>query len=176
MVSRRHPFALLALLVCAAGPVGRATAQQAYELTDLGTLGGTTTTGFAINSSGQVVGSSTTSGNAATHAFLYSGGVMSDLGTLGGTTSEAFAINDPGQVVGYATTGAGSAHAALWANGAPTDLGTAGTGSSYAYGINTAGTVVGAVGGPRNPPLNYQYCDQAQQAAVWSGGAVTILP
>jgi probable HAF family extracellular repeat protein len=149
---------------------------QTYQVTDVGTLGGTTTTGFAINSSGQVVGSSTTSGNAATHAFLYTGGVITDLGTLGGDTSEAFAINDAGTIVGYASTAANADHGALWTNGSITDIGTAGTASSYAYSINSAGTVVGAVGGSREPPLSYQSCDLGGSPAVWSGGSVTILP
>jgi hypothetical protein len=37
----------------------RASAQQAYEATDLGTVGGKTSTGFGINDNDQVVGSST---------------------------------------------------------------------------------------------------------------------
>jgi probable HAF family extracellular repeat protein len=51
-------------------------------MTDLGTLGGTTSAANGLNAVGQVVGlSATTSGDQ--HAFLYSGGIMTDLGTLG---------------------------------------------------------------------------------------------
>ncbi|HEV7611166.1 MAG TPA: choice-of-anchor D domain-containing protein [Steroidobacteraceae bacterium] len=54
--------------------------------TNLGTLdGGTHSTGYAINATGQIVGSSDFAGGATTHAFLYNGG-MNDLNTLIGAT------------------------------------------------------------------------------------------
>ena len=152
-----------------------AISAQTYKLTDLGTLGGTSATVYAVNSAGQAVGSSTLAGNTATHAFLYSNGVMTDLGTLGGTTSEAFGINDAGDVVGYSITANGDAHAALWAQGGVSDLGTAGTSSSYAYGLNSLGQIVGAVGGARNPPTSYVFCDNGT-AVSWSAGVATLLP
>jgi len=168
MVSRRHPFALLALFVCAVCPVDRTAAQQAFELTDLGTLGGTTSTGVGINAAGQVVGSSTTAGDAATHAFLYKSGVMTDLGTLGGATSEARAINDAGTIVGTASTAANAGHAVLWANGSIMDLDPNGTTGSNGFDINNSGQVVG-VTGSADPNNTYGV------ATLWSGGTVTTL-
>ena len=50
---------------------------------DLGTLGGTSSVGVAINASGQVTGYADTAGGD-THAFLWDGTRMQDLGTLGG--------------------------------------------------------------------------------------------
>jgi probable HAF family extracellular repeat protein len=66
-----------------------------YVVTDLGTLGGTSSAAFSINDSGQITGGSDTSGQI-THAFFYSGGSMSVLGT----TAEARAINNSDQIAG----------------------------------------------------------------------------
>lgn len=53
---------------------------------NLGTLpGGKNSTGYAINATGQVVGSSDFTGSTATHAFFYNG-VMTDLNALVGLT------------------------------------------------------------------------------------------
>src|SRR5437660_1586784 len=77
-----------------------------YSVTDLGTLGGTSSEADGINSRGQVVGRSSTnlSGVAIGHAFLFSRGTMTDLGTLGGSNSSAFGVNNYGQVVGFGNT------------------------------------------------------------------------
>src|SRR4051812_43738035 len=71
-----------------------------YTITDLGTLGGASSSASALNDQGQVVGTSLTASGQA-HAFLYSGGVMADLGTLAGQNySRAQDINNAGNVVG----------------------------------------------------------------------------
>jgi probable HAF family extracellular repeat protein len=145
------------LAVLAATAALPLAAQQAYELTDLGTLGGSTATGAAINSSGQVVGSSSTAGDTTTHAFLYSGGTMSDLGTLGGASSGAAGINDSGAIVGSAATASGPTHATLWNGAAATDLDAGDTGSSSANGIDNVGEVAGQIG---------------TTATIWPGGSL----
>jgi probable HAF family extracellular repeat protein len=74
---------------------------QGYSITELGTLGGTSSEAAAVNNLGEIVGTSTTA-TAASHAFLYRNGLMFDLGTLpGGNASYATAINDRGEIVGY---------------------------------------------------------------------------
>src|SRR5439155_19284580 len=85
-------------------------------MTDLGTLGGTNSRGYGINSNGQVVGRSDTRTGDAYHAYLYSGGTMSDLDTRPGTNySVAIEINDSGQIAGYALFG--FKHAVLFSSG-----------------------------------------------------------
>jgi probable HAF family extracellular repeat protein len=72
---------------------------------DLGTLGGTSGYGSAINSQGDVVGTAQTA-SSQSHAFLYSNGAMKDLGVLpGDLSSAAVSINNLGQVVGTSSSG-----------------------------------------------------------------------
>src|ERR1700687_4386407 len=90
-------------LLLACSSMAASAGAQTFVGTNLGTLGGTISVANALNVSGQVVGYSTTAGDAATHAFSWTpGGAMVDLGTLGGTTSAAAAVNVMGEVVGFA--------------------------------------------------------------------------
>jgi probable HAF family extracellular repeat protein len=76
----------------------------AYEIIDLGTLGGSYSYAYDINNSGQIVGYATNSSNVQ-RAFLYANGTMQDLGTLKANnsgSSVAQGINDQGQIVGVA--------------------------------------------------------------------------
>jgi probable HAF family extracellular repeat protein len=77
------------------------------HMQDLGTLGGTNSVAYGINSRGQVVGDSTLiSGFHQPHyAFLYSGGRMQDLNNLlvsnpGWILTTARGINDASQIAG----------------------------------------------------------------------------
>jgi probable HAF family extracellular repeat protein len=107
-----------------------------------------------INDLGQVIGWAASAPGVveqivgATHAVLWSEGLVVDLGTLGGTTSRAYGINDRAQIVGTARTADGSEHAFLWQDGAITDLNDllapdSGWTLSIAFGIDQQGRIVG---------------------------------
>ena len=118
-------------------------------MVDLGTLpGGSDSYAYAVNGSGQVVGSADSDSQYTQHAFSWTAlGGMVDLGTLpGGTYSDASAVNDSGQVVGSADIAGGVTHAFSWtAAGGMVDLGTLPGGSySSAVAVNGSGLVVGS--------------------------------
>lgn len=117
-----------------------AEATPVYTITDLGTLGGTATTPYAINIYGQITGQSTMAGNTTYHAFLYSEGIMIDIGTMDGSFSEGRAINASGQITGSAGT---LIHAFSYSDGVMKDLGTLGGRSSWGEGINASGQITG---------------------------------
>src|SRR5262249_14025294 len=121
--SRFAPLVICIVVVFFGASTLHATINVPYQVTSLGTLGGTFVVPRDINMSGQVVGYSTLAGDNAQHAFLYDG-VMHDLGTLGGIYSDADGINAAGQVTGAATRNDGTslAHAYLY-DGQMHDLG-----------------------------------------------------
>lgn len=117
---------------------------QGGTMTDLGTLGGVISQGFAINGSGQVVGASYTGGNLQLNGFFYTGGNLLNLGTLGGTYSSANLINDAGQVAGVSLLpNATDTTAFFYSQGVMTSLGTLGGTYSAPFSLNNLGQVVG---------------------------------
>lgn len=76
-----------------------------YSMIDLGTLGGTSSVAYSVNSKGWVAGAASLPGNTAQHAVLWRMGRKTDLGTLGGPNSTAyFPLNDRGEVSGFSDT------------------------------------------------------------------------
>ncbi|HEV2045673.1 MAG TPA: hypothetical protein VGQ95_03655, partial [Chthoniobacterales bacterium] len=100
-------------------------APLSYTVTDLGTLGGSTSTASAVggqqafNAAGMIVGSSTTSDNSE-HAFLFVDGQMFDLNLLCDLSTSDFkvltvakTINDCCLIVGEGITVNGDKRAFL---------------------------------------------------------------
>jgi probable HAF family extracellular repeat protein len=121
---------------------------SAYNIIDLGTLGGTNSYAYGINSAGHVVGGAQLAGDGSGHAFLYSGVLPpTDLGTLpGDVNSDAVALNNSDQVVGVSspTGSAFPTHAFLWqsSTGMIPLVGLGGS-DTEPQAINTTGQVVG---------------------------------
>ena len=134
----------------AADGSARAVRWRDGRITDLGTLGGATSStastavvgGRTLNERGDVVGDSATA-SGETHAFLWRRGRMIDLGTLGGRFSTATGVNDRGQVVGRTQLATGEARAFLWQDGHMIDLGALVDPTFTAADINDRGEVTG---------------------------------
>jgi|SoiMethySBSTD1v2_1073268.scaffolds.fasta_scaffold296792_2 probable HAF family extracellular repeat protein len=162
-------------------------AQPRYVVTNLGTLGGNSSSAFAINSLGQVAG---VSGNGSeNHAYRTAPNrtikATDDLGTLGGTSSAGNAINDSGQVAGSSSTGPQTHAFRSSANGvAPvvlTDLGTfSGASNSFGRGINNSGQVTGQANVTATAPCFFVFSNSVFRtaASTVSGGdnLGTLLP
>jgi probable HAF family extracellular repeat protein len=117
---------------------------------DLGTLGGPSSDGRAINSSGHVVGSASRDGVLADNvAFFYANGTMQNIGNLGGLAM-GLSINSSDVVVGASElNGSLPYHAFIYAGGAMQDLnnlipGGSGWFLNIASGINDSGQIVGS--------------------------------
>jgi len=113
------------------------------KMIDLGILGGTTSSGTAINEKGQVVGYSRVE-TGERHAFLWENGKMKDLHPPEQEISYAEDINDLGQVVGY-TQKLSTTRGFIWENGMLTYL--VNDNESWllkkAVAINNKGQIVG---------------------------------
>jgi probable HAF family extracellular repeat protein len=111
-----------------------------YSVADLGTLGGSSTVAFGINSSGTAIGwGETLTGDVG--AFSSTGASQSLPGLVGATDTYAYGINSSGTIIGTSYVN-GQAHGEMWNGSKRTDLGA----GIYATGINDAGAVIGGDG------------------------------
>ena len=135
---------------------------------DLGTFGGDSSAGSAVNDNGQVAGYVYRS-DGAFHAFTSQGQRLTDLGTLGGDFSAAYAINSVGQIAGEAYTAQNmGTHAFLYSGGRMIDLGSLGS-YARALAINGNGVVVGQ---SDVPSKSYS---MVYHAFIYSGGKMRDL-
>ncbi len=145
---------------------GARTAGTHYQVTNLASLGGTTSAGSSINNGGWVAGSSNLAGDQAQHASLWTGGSVIDLGTLGGPNSGVLwpVKNDRGIITGISQTASpdplgerwscsaffpaatATGHQCLgfvWQDGTMSPLPTLGGTNGFATGANNQGEIVG---------------------------------
>jgi probable HAF family extracellular repeat protein len=118
---------ILAIQTAGANPI--------FDITDLGSLGGSTSMAYSVNDHGQAVGSADTIfGNMQ---------AMSNGGPLpmsaGAYDSSAWSVNNAGRISGAQLIG-GQSYATLWNSGTPQLIAGAG---SYGVGINQSGDVAG---------------------------------
>jgi probable HAF family extracellular repeat protein len=142
----------------------RAVSWSGGALTNLGTLGGPTSTATGINAAGVVTGSADTL--STTVAFRFTPGAGMAAVAAPGLASYAYGINNAGTVVGQSYMEDGSVHAFVAPVGAAAvDLGTFGGPYAAATAVNDSGTVVGWA----------LSADFTGHAFTWSGGALVPL-
>lgn len=101
---QKRIMAFLVAVLFAGGAAAAATPR--YTVTNLASLGGTSSQGSSINTFGMIAGFSKTANDANTHAAIWWFGTKKDLGTLGGANSAVLwpVKNDLGVVSGIAQT------------------------------------------------------------------------
>jgi len=171
MKTPQIPFHKTPLSLLAALSLTVSGGAMAQSMTDLGTLGGTTSQAYGVSADGStIVGISTTAASLS-RAFSYSNGTMTDLGTLGGTVSWAFAASRDGSVIVGLSRLSGSFNsiAFKYSNGVMTSLGVEaafGSSTSTAYGVSADGSVI--VG-------DYIVTGFSNRAFKWQNGVLTNL-
>lgn len=126
----------LPALLAAAGITAGASAQ--YSVIDLGTLGGPTAAGLAVNDFGRVAGMSTRM-DANVRGFLWDDTLTEVAPLAGDQQSAAFGLSDGDLVVGMSyDLGELNVHGFTWQAGNAAPLG-----NFAPRGVNSGGTVVG---------------------------------
>jgi probable HAF family extracellular repeat protein len=172
-IFRRH-FFVPAIVLCLVSFTGESQAATlAYIITDLGTLGGSSSYASGISANGLVCGTSYTVGDTAQHAFLYDG-TMHDLGDLGGGYSSASGVNNLGQVVGTSTTApqddsGNLQYDAFLYNGTIHDIGNLGGTRSFGVGINNNGLITGSSSLSIDPGTGAAPHDSPYHAFLYNG-------
>lgn len=162
-----------ALLAGAADAGGARTGQPrsgnlSYRVSNLKSLGGTSSVGYSVNDRGWVAGRSNLPGNQSRHATLWRNGALTDLGTLGGPNANSAVLwpvkNLRGIISGITQTSkpdplgekwscgfffpaaTGTGYQCLgfrWMDGVMTPLPTLGGTNGFATGTNNLGQTVG---------------------------------
>ena len=201
------PTLLVAALAAGAAYAGEAgTAQPGsgdtpYHVTNLQSLGGTSSVGYSVNDRGWVAGRYNLPGNQTRHATLWRKGALTDLGTLGGANSAVLwpVKNLRGIVTGIAqtaepdplnerwscgfffpaATGRGTRCLGFkWKNGVMTRLPTLGGTHGFATGSNNLGQTVGWAENTMHDPTCVLPQVLQFRAVMWGprNGQISELP
>ena len=147
---------------------GQRLVPSSITVTDLGTLGGSTSIANGINNSGQVVGWAFNSSGHMRAFFSTTAGSWPTSVRLAALQAAQDGINNSGQIVGDANTSSGD-HAFLFSGGTMTDLRTTpGYPNSRAFCINNNGQITRGVRFRRRITLIHR-------AFLCSGGVMTDL-
>jgi probable HAF family extracellular repeat protein len=198
------PTLLAAALLAGAGYAdegGTAQPSSDYHVTNLQSLGGSSSVGYSVNDRGWVAGRSNLPGNQSRHATLWRNGALTDLGTLGGAnsavlwpvknvrgivtgiaqTSEADPLNEKWSCGFFfpAATGRGTRCLGFkWKDGVMTRLPTLGGTHGFATGSNNLGQTAGWAENTVHDPT----CELPQvlqfRAVMWGprSGQIRELP
>jgi probable HAF family extracellular repeat protein len=138
------------MLVATLGLHPYTATSQEYTVTDLGTLGGTTSFAGAINNYGHVAGEALAEGGVS-YPFLYANGTMMNIGTNGDSIigagsqfNNAVAMDDSDTVAINAITFDFYSYALLWTNGQLQPV--AGGEFNYVTAMNASDVAVGLAG------------------------------
>lgn len=173
---------------------GSASAQERYNVFDLGVVGNPPAGPYIIRNNGLISGAAATPDGSSMHAVLWYKGWKIDIGTpgLGGQNSAAFGVNEFGQTVGQVETsrpnaedfcgfnayGFASSTACrpfLWQDGVMTKLPTLGGHNGFANSINNRGVVAGIAETDATDPT--PGCPVHQfEPVVWERGRIHSLP
>jgi probable HAF family extracellular repeat protein len=174
------------VVVCALGIA--VPGARAGGVTDLGTLGGTSSTPTGISANGQVAGYSTTNvpdpasdDGPVTHAFSWtSAHGMVDLGVLPDASvdySAAVGVSDSGLVAGNSYSADGERGFVWTQAGGIVDLGVVGgasSGSSVVAAVSAGGQVVGNSAGPGSGNHAFSWTQQGGMTDLGTGSAAAV--
>ncbi len=152
----------LLLLIAGSGPL---MAASLYDITDVGTLGGSALA-TGLNDYGQVVGYCDESG--VVRGFVWDAGVMTEIDAMTGHGCYARGINNSGFAVGYYWR-LSSSYAFTWEGGVTTTVGVPWGNCSVLNAINDSGVAVGS-GSSNNGEGHPAYWDGSWTDIGQAGG------
>lgn len=138
----------LALLLCFG--IGNTVLAGQIHFTRIDVSGARITRAFAINTSGEIVGTFFASDRPGPHAFHLDRGELTAFDVPGATLTNASGINPQGEIVGFYTDAAGINHGYRLMQGQFQTIDLPGATATFAKGINTMGEIVGRFVTPDN--------------------------